>query len=611
MDDIRFNLSASYEDMGWDQVITITEPNTNSAWLAKFGDCRGLVANLQEKKVFKLIKTDLGTYFSYIIPNEACSRNGCIQLSLFFAKGLQAADGAIVVNALRTFASFLPSEKKQLQHFFERDPDVVEVFKKQVRDYMEDRIKVKHDFELENWKYGFDQTNSLTAYRCYTNEAELVEFFSLPNQSAYKPYCAIAFIPKREGVADAIKGVEIKDPLQHILTVDHNTKKYYLVEGGQFEIQLQKYSEYANVEPRTLMVKGDRKDAVGYRFTNDNIIIDEDQIEFSRRTKITLLMPDDVNLDKFQAPILRIDKDKVEEEKDADNKAWVYNFRQDLSKEYELKISDDDFSVSDPNVALVIKKGEMQDRKVKMVYARKLFRVKFVKGDKELQDEILFDIRDAKTQQVLRKNHENNKYVVEKGQRLTLEIHDESPYELCEDGSKNFTIEDIDKGCLEVRLKNKSIKLVIEVGSVSLEGNTYKIGPNEKKYAGFKLIRSHHDRTIKIKVIPSRWKLLSFIFIGVSALLLASTLVFGFVWSPLLSPNEKTPVAVVEKKSEKIHAVHKPDSLAKEAFVDSLQERSSIKEIPDANNKDEKVEVTTKSSSDEKVAEENDSKNGL
>ncbi|MCR5360388.1 MAG: hypothetical protein K6E73_00060 [Bacteroidales bacterium] len=556
MAEIIINISACYEDVGWEGSYVCT--STPSEWIKKISDVRNPMSdnNLHAKEAYSVSVNECGTFYNKIVPNKADSRGGFIQVSVIVPKGYRVLHADQVIQVLSQALSALPKENSSLEAFFEKNAEQLNTVKNAIA-HLSATVDLIDDY---TFAIGSQEmvASSKAAYHVYSDEKELVEWFQYPHQDDHDAYKTIYFIsPSIEPGTSAV-ALSGKKP-QKVFTIDNQGELFYLKEGTSFDLPLRSHMD---MEPKVYKITADGKnDPNGaYEFSNDKIYMYEGKVNFHRQVILQVLFPvSETKDDNLTVPslTLMLDKKPIQQltlvrRSALDKYPQVYEttFDYELNKEgrysFEIEKSNASYLTFNPQDLKVVDSGNWEiplsfkkrEMKIKLIYNKKALDIQDVTTPQiEVKDintgNVLKNVQRDSFQTTFICNSET-KYSVSLKCQGTPYLMSNEVVEFSIDQETPFVI-------LELRNKPKTLYIRLDPNSqdddITLITTTRLLNADDKKYFGYDFVRVEdrklhgdvYDEAYKIKVAPAKFKSLYILMTSVSVILLLSTIVLGFL----------------------------------------------------------------------------------
>jgi hypothetical protein len=576
MSKVRLNISASYEDAGWNtSIVSIADNQINDGWQKKFGDVRGDMNSLNISSAYRIMESAIGTYYSQIIPNRVCTREGKIQITIFIQSGFRVSDEKILLHSLNDITKiFDETQDEELKKFFEKDIDAVEHFKKTADAFL-NKIQVETDYELKGRKL-FDTQNSKIAYRQFSDASSIAKFFKNPHQDVNSEYKSVYLIDKTACPDDST--INLGDSLQKLYTIINGKDRYYILEGDEFEVPL---TSQPQMLPKVLKVIADGKSQNEYSVNGSDIIIDEKKVDFYRDVQIQFNYPENIDNDEKEDIKLKIDglkSDELTVETIDGQKQYKFCAHKKL---YNVSIDSKYFALENSRQQIDPQKKDSYNLSLKQI--RRIVKIHFLADEKITnlgEDAIVSCVARSESNSKTNATYsaENNCWSVELKTDVNYELKlEKTTYELSSE--KYITTQ---KRKYEISVKNIKTPVYIKLDdNLRIEDETEKINQNDKKYGKFPIEDSdylghnrHRGGMKKIIVVPPIWKKLAIFFMVLSMILLASTLYLAYINISEVNKTLQTKSTTPLDSAEVVNDSAMTDSSA--AAKDSIQQKDSL-----------------------------------
>lgn len=515
MTDIRLNISGSYEDAGW--VSSLYSVNDQKdGWLGKFGDVRADMGYLNVRKALRVIDSEKGTYFSMILPNPACTRDGFMQVSLFVPAGRRAEDVNAIYLALKEMSSLVVSDVEVIKAMFENNSDKCQDIEQKLKTKVE-TLKTIADYDLKGRK-PFGSSKSKTVYRRYSDEKLILNYFSTPHQDVNVEYNSVYLVDNTAKPKEDAE--EITTPLQKVYEIKNGADIYHIVEGNSFDVPL---TSQPQMLPKTLKVTADGKSTELYKVNGDRIDVNEGKVDFTRPFRLVVLNPTNI----LKGESMAQPKVRVEGLKDSDIK--ISKSEEGFVCEFTATLKTKSATISEAYIGEYTVKIDPSIEGNKSVSTKLKYRdveFFFLYNDKpvELNSSDTVSIDNKKIQPG------DGKFVAERldiSSKHSISLNSKD-YEL--EGSGDFQASSLK---FNIKLINSSTHIYINLGTkdepVYLCGESDSINVKDKKLNGFPIIRKNTKKgDCKIAVVQPIWKTIAIIAGVVAFLFFLSTLFLGY-----------------------------------------------------------------------------------
>lgn len=593
MAEIIINISACYEDVGWEGSYVSTA--IQSDWIKKISDVRNPMSdnNLHAEEAFSLSVNECGTFYSKIVPNKADSRGGFIQVTVIVPVGYRVQNPDKVISTLNQVLAAMPKEVSDQDAFFEKNPEQINSVKDNIA-HLPANVQL-----VEDYKFAVPSVevtpSSKAAFHIYNNEEELTAWFKYPHQDEHEAYKTVYFIaPNVETGSSAIALSRTKP--QIVYQVNNGGKTYYLKEGTCFDLPLETHMD---MEPKVYNIKADGKnDPKGvYELENETIYMYEGRVDFHREVILQVLCPvSETKVDNLPDPSLTlilnekttpielVQRTAVGEFPRLFEGKFDYELKKD--KLYNFELDKNSYFTFEPQDRKVIDSGKWQ---LSLRFKKRDMRVEMVYNDKTVETNSTsapqVEITDAETGSKLKYVEKNTKQTIftclaNKQYSVNLKCQG-TPYKMAQQ-EVSFNI-DQDDPIVRVQLKNQPKALYIrlkqeEDDEVTLITTTNSLDADAKTYCGYKITKKNnrklhgeeYNEAYKIDVVPAKFKTLFIVMSILTGVFLAATIALGV----LFFFDNKKEVVVTEQTEAAKEEKGAPKQEVDEADTTALQNDS-------------------------------------
>lgn len=582
MAEIIINISACYEDVGWEGSYVSTA--TQSDWIKKISDVRNPMSdnNLHAEEAFSLSVNECGTFYSKIVPNKADSRGGFIQVTVIVPVGYRVQYPDQVIFTLNQVLAVMPKEVADQEAFFEKSPEQINAVKDNIA-HLPAKVELVKDYVFAVSSPEVTPS-SKAAYHVYNNEEELIAWFKYPHQDEHEAYKTVYFIaPTVEPGSSAI-ALSRSNP-QIVYRVDNGGEIYYLKEGTSFDLPLRTHMD---MEPKVYNIKADGKnDPNGvYVLENGTIYMYEGKVNFHREVILLVQCPvSETKVDNLPNPsltlILNGNKRQLELVQRTAEGAFPRLF--EAKFDYELKndglynfgLDKNSYFTFEPQDLKVIDSGKWQ---LSLRFKKRDMRVEMVYNDKIVETNSTsapqIEITDAETGAKLKYVEENTKQTIfnclaNKQYSIALKCQG-TPYKMAQQ-VVGFNIEQ-DEPIVRVQLKNQPKALYIrlkqeENDEVTFITTTNSLDADAKTYCGYKITKKNnrklhgeeYNEAYRLDVVPAKFKTLFIVMSILAGVFLAASIALVVLFflnnKKEVVAAEQTEAATVVKDTPKQEVV--------------------------------------------------------
>jgi len=561
MNDIRFNVSGSFEDLGWKSSYASNFDIRKDEWVKRFGDVRSewqLMGETGDEHLYRIMDSPMGVYYNLVRKNPVCSRGGVIQLSLFVPAGKRVTSDSIlnVKLVLEVMAHFFDGDNKKIISFFESNDEVKQEFIKSIQKQV-DNLKTENEPQIYG-RLPFDKQSPKLAYWICSDDTVIRDIFSNPHQNALATYLSVWLMPSNVKMDNAV----LIDKIQRLYTVQNNKDEYLLLEGNSFDLPL---TSQPNMNPKTWKIVADGKSTDVYMVSGGRIAVDECKIEFTRPFSVRFNIPFD---DK---PL----NNKGQNAQKIKNKKKGRGTKKQTTPKQEVSAIQSSETIADINVGDFIVNVEGVPREnVKIVAGSNFLDVSFVATLKTRK--VSIESKDFKgALEIDPSKNDNASCMLERLRRKISIIFldggepaliDPGNVTLHADGEKLLVMDAVDKGRFEaivdmkksyrldlksqtyiweqqtqvsakdvektINLQRKAITVYIDIPtgrkhmeSIKFEAETKVVSVFDKKINGYPLQAS--DNTLSMRVIQPVWRIIAIASSVLALLLLVFTILFA------------------------------------------------------------------------------------
>lgn len=561
MAEIIINLSACYEDVGWEGSYVST--GIASDWIKKISDVRNPMSdnNLHAEEAYSISVNECGTFYNKIVPNKADSRGGFIQVSVIVPAGYRALHADQVLFTISQVFAALPKELSDQEAFFEKNQEQLIAFKDKIA-HLPSGVALEKDYVFADASSEISQS-AKAAYHFINDEKELEEWFQYPHQDEHEGYKTVYFISKEVEPGTSAVALASTKP-QIVYTINNQGEIFYIKEGTSFDLPLRSHMD---MEPKVYTVKADgQNDKNGvYVVENSTIYVYEGKVGFHRQVILQVQCPvSEKKADHITRPTLTLCVNnkaiKTLEPTLANEgsypQVFTYSFDYELENEgrytFELeKNSSLKFDNSNLNINNIT--GQWN---ASFEFKTRLMRIYLRYKDKNISTNDIkcpkIEVKDCFTNNQL-KVHESSsdywEYKCEAGKNYTVNLNCKgTPYQPIKEVPE-FSISQ-EEPVVNIDLKNKPKPIYVrlvdkDADEVTLLTTTTDLDAEAKKYYGYsvekkldrKLHNETYDEAYRLKIVPAKYKSLFIIASIFAILFITSTIALGII---LLRNNNQT-----------------------------------------------------------------------